>query len=127
HNNPYIKNNFQDKEQAENSIDTKFTTSKCISDNEKMALEDEVAESTINKEPVNTVNITDIKSTDSIETEVADSMVILDKINNNPKKTPFTIVTYKKTKTKNKRKDQARLSHSYKNEEGSQKGHPLRV
>ncbi|CAG8688024.1 10303_t:CDS:1, partial [Cetraspora pellucida] len=126
-NNPYVKNNSQDKEQAEDSIDTKSTTSECISDNEEMALEDKVAESTINKEPVNTVYITKSKSTDSMETEVVDLMVTLDKISNNPEETPFTTVTYRKTKTKNKRKDQARLSHPYKNEEGSQKGHPLRV
>ncbi|CAG8515771.1 262_t:CDS:2, partial [Cetraspora pellucida] len=52
HNNPYVKNNSQDKEQAENLIDTKSTTSECILDNEEMALEDEVAESTINEEPI---------------------------------------------------------------------------
>ncbi|CAG8665732.1 8333_t:CDS:2, partial [Cetraspora pellucida] len=92
-NNPYVKNNSKNKEQAEDSIDTKSMTSECISDNEKMALEDEVAESTINEEPVNTVYITDSKSTDSMKTE----------------------------KDKNKRKDQARSSHPYKNEEGSQK------
>ncbi|CAG8515792.1 263_t:CDS:2 [Cetraspora pellucida] len=69
-----------------------------------MALENEVAESTINEEPVNTVYITDSKSTDSMETEVANSIVTLDKISNNPEETPFTT-----------------------NEEGSQKGHPLRV
>ncbi|CAG8640235.1 8400_t:CDS:2, partial [Cetraspora pellucida] len=86
YNNSYNKNNPQDKEQAENSIDTKSMTSECISDNKKMTLKDEVAESTINKH--------------------------------------LLLQLY--TKTKNKRNDQARLSHFYKNEEGSQKGHPLR-
>ncbi|CAG8455268.1 7072_t:CDS:2 [Cetraspora pellucida] len=89
-NNPYVKNNSQDKEQAEDSIDTKSMTSECILDNKKMALEDEVTESTINEKPVNTVYITDSKSTDSMETEVADSMVTLDKISNNLEETSFT-------------------------------------
>ncbi|CAG8597259.1 13299_t:CDS:2, partial [Cetraspora pellucida] len=90
HNNPYIKNILQNKEQAEDSIDTKSITSECISDNEEMALEDEVTKPTINKESVTIVNITDIKGTDSMKTKVAELMITSNKIDNNLEETSFT-------------------------------------
>ncbi|CAG8745986.1 13957_t:CDS:1, partial [Cetraspora pellucida] len=68
-NNPYINNNLQDKEQTEDSMDTKSLISECVSDNEEMILENEVAESTINEKPSTTANITDVENTDSMEAE----------------------------------------------------------
>ncbi|CAG8512255.1 7129_t:CDS:2, partial [Cetraspora pellucida] len=78
------------EEQVEDSTDAKIITSECISDNEEMALEDEVAETTTNKESDITINMTDIKNSDSMKMEVAESMVTSVKIGNNPEETPFT-------------------------------------
>jgi hypothetical protein len=84
-----------------------------------MTLEDTSLETENIEEPDPITAMADINESNKMETEGAKPTVSLANIENNTEETPFTTVTYRKQKTKGKRKEQARISHPYKNEGGS--------
>ncbi|CAG8525924.1 13667_t:CDS:2, partial [Cetraspora pellucida] len=89
--NPYVKDS-QEKEQTDETTDTKDTSLQCISEDEKMMTTNAAIEITNNKKATITNSTTSIENMNNIEAEEVDAEMIpaSNETENNQEEAPFT-------------------------------------